>query len=258
MRSFLSAFKKRKEFRKELMKSQRFFQLFTLIELLVVIAIIAILAAMLLPALQQARDKAQMTLCQNNMKEVNSVVFQYVDDNVGFAPCGKYTSNYLFNDNRNFGCLGQYMGVVPNHSAPVPKVTVCPKGRRDFNNPNVDVPGSPNFSYGMNMYTSTQMSSRTHCQKFSTGRHMSRRMSLAEIGIPQVPGVTHPTSLTGGGVNGNARIAYRHPAYQISNVAYADGHLAPLRAGEIDRNLSGWDTSKDPTFFFRDNYPTTN
>ena len=40
--------------------------------------------------------------------------------------------------------------------------------------------------------------------------------------------------------------------------AYADGHLAPLRAGEIDRGLSGWDTSKDPTFFFRDNYPTAN
>jgi len=59
----------------------------SLIELLVVILIISILAALLLPALESARDAAMTVDCQNRMRELAHGIHLFADDHTDYIPC---------------------------------------------------------------------------------------------------------------------------------------------------------------------------
>jgi prepilin-type N-terminal cleavage/methylation domain-containing protein/prepilin-type processing-associated H-X9-DG protein len=75
------------------MKSRHYRFAFSLIELLVVIGIIAVLMAILLPALERAREKANGTKCANSLRQIGLALSAYVNDNHGQYPRTVYKAD---------------------------------------------------------------------------------------------------------------------------------------------------------------------
>jgi prepilin-type N-terminal cleavage/methylation domain-containing protein len=81
---------------------------FTLVELLVVIAIIGVLVALLLPAIQSAREAARRTQCKNNMRQLGLAVLNYETTNKVLPPA-YHRNNGKMGDHSLFAFLLPYI-----------------------------------------------------------------------------------------------------------------------------------------------------
>lgn len=230
---------------------------FTLIELLVVIAIIAILAAMLLPALNQARGRAQAISCTSNLKQLNLGMTFYSNTFDGWGRIissaeDEYYTRYFFGPiyaPRDRHTLipyingGELVELEALSTSDVIGVARCPSGRRDgtgVTTPNDE--NLPNASYSLNTYLNYQLNSsggapNARYGKISRVRKPSQRMLICESSSTSIIGAVDNRISRPLNMYNSDFIPRRHS--NGANIAFVDGHVAWLNHADLLAVKSG-------------------